>query len=100
VLLLDEPAAHLDVGHELRLFRVIDEVRAGGVAVLAVVHDLQRAAAWAGRVALLSGGRIVAEGSPQAVLEGPECAAAFAVQVRGHHVPGVAHPFYSFEEVP
>ena len=56
VLLLDEPAAHLDIGHQLRLFRVLDEVRAGGVAVLAVVHDLQRAAAWAERMVLLDGG--------------------------------------------
>ena len=55
VLLLDEPAAHLDVGHQLRLFRVLDEVRARGVAVLAVVHDLQRAAAWAERMVLLAG---------------------------------------------
>ena len=99
VLLLDEPSAHLDVGHELRLFRVIDEVRACGVAAVAVVHDLQRAAAWAERMVLLSGGRVVAEGEPEAVLGGPECAAAFGVQVRGHRVAGVAHPFYSFEEM-
>lgn len=99
VLLLDEPAAHLDVGHELRLFRVIDEVRACGVAALAVVHDLQRAAAWASRMVLLSGGRVAAEGAPDAVLQSPECAAAFGVRVRGHSVPGVPHPFYSYEEV-
>jgi iron complex transport system ATP-binding protein len=100
VLLLDEPSAHLDVGHELRLFRVIDEVRARGVAALAVVHDLQRAAAWAGRMVLLSAGRVAAEGAPDAVLQGPECAAAFEVSVRGHRVPGLGHPLYSFEEGP
>lgn len=98
VLLLDEPSAHLDVGHQLRLFRVIDEVRSRGVAALAVVHDLQRAAAWAERMLLLAGGRVAAEGPPEAVLESPECSRAFEVQVRGHRVPGVAHPFYSFEE--
>jgi iron complex transport system ATP-binding protein len=98
VLLLDEPAAHLDIGHQLRLFRVLDEVRAGGVAVLAVVHDLPRAAAWADRIVLLGGGRIVAEGAPDAVLASEECARAFDVKVRGHAVPGSPHPLYSFEE--
>jgi ABC-type cobalamin/Fe3+-siderophores transport system ATPase subunit len=98
VLLLDEPAAHLDVGHQLRLFRVIDEARARGVAALAVVHDLQRAAAWAERMVLLSGGRVAAEGAPDVVLGSPECAAAFGVRVRGHRVPEAPHPFYSFEE--
>jgi iron complex transport system ATP-binding protein len=100
VLLLDEPAAHLDIGHQLRLFRVLDEVRACGVAVLAVVHDLQRAAAWAERMVLLHHGRVVAEGAPDVVLQSLECSGAFDVAIRGHAVPGLPHPFYSFEESP
>src|SRR5262249_46443411 len=83
VLLLDEPAAHLDVGHQLRLYRVLDEVRPRGVAVLAVVHDLQRAAAWAERMLLLAGGRLVAEGPPDAVLGSEAAARAVEVRVRG-----------------
>jgi iron complex transport system ATP-binding protein len=98
VLLLDEPAAHLDIGHQLRLFRVLDDVRARGMAVLAVVHDLQRAAAWADRIVLLAGGRVAAEGAPDAVLASEQCARAFDVAVHGHPVAGLAHPLYSFEE--
>jgi iron complex transport system ATP-binding protein len=98
VLLLDEPGAHLDVGHQLGLFRVLDQARAGGVAVLAVVHDLQRAAAWAGRMVLLDEGRVTAEGPPDAVLTSPEAARAFRVSVRAHALPGATHPLYSFEE--
>jgi iron complex transport system ATP-binding protein len=98
VLLLDEPGAHLDIGHQLQLFRVLDQVRSRGVAVLAVVHDLQRAAAWAERMVLLSRGRVAAEGPPDAVLASEECAAAFDVVVRGHALPGLSHPLYSFEE--
>ena len=70
VLLLDEPAAHLDIGHQLQLFAVLDEVRRRGVAVLAVVHDLQRAGTWAERMALLFGGKVIDEGAPEAVLGG------------------------------
>jgi ABC-type cobalamin/Fe3+-siderophores transport system ATPase subunit len=99
VLLLDEPAAHLDVGHQLQLFRILDEIRACGVAVLAVVHDLQRAAAWAERMLLLEGGRLAAEGAPAAVLGSEECARAFQVAIRGHAAGGLRHSLYSFEEV-
>ena len=98
VLLLDEPAAHLDIGHQLRLFRVLDEVRACGVAVLAVVHDLPRAAAWAERMVLVAGGRVTADGPPAEVLLGPAAGTAFDVVVRGHAVPGQAAPVFSFEE--
>jgi iron complex transport system ATP-binding protein len=98
VLMLDEPAAHLDVGHQLRLFRVLDDVRAGGVAVLAVVHDLQRAAAWASRMVLLAEGRVAAEGRPAEVLASPAASAAFEVAIHGHAVAGVAQRVYTFEE--
>ena len=43
-------------------------VRRCGVAVLAVVHDLARAAQWADRMLLVADGRIAAEGAPGAVL--------------------------------
>jgi iron complex transport system ATP-binding protein len=66
--------------------------------VLAVVHDLQRAAAWAGRMVLLDRGRVAAEGPPGQVLASPACAAAFGVAIRGHAVPGLPHALYSFEE--
>lgn len=100
VLLLDEPASHLDVGHQLRLFRVLDEVRARGVAVLAVVHDLQRAAGWADRMVLLARGELAAEGAPESVLSSEASALAFAVAIRAHRMGGLKEPLYTFEERP
>jgi ABC-type cobalamin/Fe3+-siderophores transport system ATPase subunit len=100
VLLLDEPAAHLDVGHQLQLFRTLDEVRRTGVGVLAVIHDLARAAAWAERMLLLHEGRIAADGAPDAVLASAATARAFGVRIRGHAVPGVTGALYSFESEP
>jgi iron complex transport system ATP-binding protein len=98
VLLLDEPSAHLDVGHQLQLFRVLDEARRAGVAVVAVVHDLQRAASWAGRMLLVAGGTVAAEGAPAEVLAAPASAEAFGVSIRAHTVPGLPHALYSFQE--
>jgi ABC-type cobalamin/Fe3+-siderophores transport system ATPase subunit len=96
VLLLDEPASHLDIGHQLRLFAVLDEVRRRGVAVLAVVHDLQRAGAWAERMALLAEGRVIDEGPPATVLSGKGAAEAFGVTISAHVLEALPHPLYSF----
>jgi iron complex transport system ATP-binding protein len=82
LLLLDEPATHLDIRHQLHLFRVLDEVRQQGVAVIAVIHDLQRAA-WAPRMALLDGGRIAADGTPEQVIESEAAEHAFGISIRG-----------------
>jgi ABC-type cobalamin/Fe3+-siderophores transport system ATPase subunit len=99
VLLLDEPAAHLDIGHQIRLYRVLDEVRREGVAVLAVVHDLPRAAAWAERLVLLARGRVVAEGPPDDVLGGPAAAEAFEVLIRAERTGGGRRTYF-FDERP
>ena len=96
-LLLDEPAAHLDIGHELQLFRILDQIRAQGVAVIAVVHDLQRAAAWAERMLLLVDGRIAAAGPPASVLSSEAAARAFRVTITQHQPPGAARPYYDFD---
>jgi iron complex transport system ATP-binding protein len=100
VLLLDEPATHLDVRHQLHLFRVLDDVRARGVAVLAVIHDLQRAAAWAPRMALLHEGRIAASGPPASVLESEAAEQAFGVTIRGVPVGDGSERLWRFEERP
>ncbi|HTT26329.1 MAG TPA: ABC transporter ATP-binding protein [Thermoplasmata archaeon] len=71
LLLLDEPTAHLDIGHQLDLLdRVRAQVRSRRLAVVAAIHDLNLAARFADRILVLSHGRIVAEGPPARVLSG------------------------------
>ena len=62
-LLLDEPTAHLDPPHQVRIAREIRRLAARGAAVATVVHDLPLALA-ADRVAVLVEGRVVALGTP------------------------------------
>jgi iron complex transport system ATP-binding protein len=100
ILILDEPAAHLDVRHQLALFRILDTVRAAGVAVLAVIHDLPRAASWADRMLVLADGRVAVEGPPAEVLASSACADAFGIEIEGHPVPGSSVPAYTFRERP
>jgi iron complex transport system ATP-binding protein len=64
LLLLDEPTLHLDLAHQLGLVRMLQRLRAARpVTVLAVLHDLNLAAAFADRTLLLHHGRVLPAGS-------------------------------------
>ncbi len=67
LLLLDEPTLHLDLAHQLALLRTVLRLCAGGLAAVAVLHDLALARL-ASRVVVLDGGVLRAEGPPEAVL--------------------------------
>ncbi len=70
VLLLDEPTAALDIGHQQQVLDLIDELRhERGLAVLSAFHDLTVAGQYADRLVLMADGRIVASGDPMAVLD-------------------------------
>lgn len=69
VLLLDEPTAALDVGHQQQVLELIDELRLEqGLTVMSAMHDLTLAAQFAEQLLLLDGGRAVAAGPARAVL--------------------------------
>jgi iron complex transport system ATP-binding protein len=69
VLLLDEPTAALDVGHQHDVLELVDELRRErDLAVVSVMHDLNLAAQYPDRLVLLRDGELVADGPPAAVL--------------------------------
>lgn len=69
VLLLDEATAHLDVRHQLEILETcVRIVRERGLILLAAIHDLNLAARFADNAAIISAGRVVAQGSPNEVL--------------------------------
>jgi iron complex transport system ATP-binding protein len=69
VLLLDEPTAALDLGHAQQVLDLVDRLRRqDGLTVLSTLHDLTLAGQYADRLALLSQGRVVAEGTPAEVI--------------------------------
>jgi iron complex transport system ATP-binding protein len=69
LLLLDEPTAHLDLGHQAGVLEMVRRTcREDGRGVLAVVHDLTLAARYCDRLVLLAAGEVAAEGRAEDVL--------------------------------
>jgi iron complex transport system ATP-binding protein len=69
IVLLDEPTAALDIGHQQQALDLLDGLRAeSGLTLVAAMHDLTLAAQYADRMVLLDAGRVSAEGRPHEVL--------------------------------
>ncbi|GGG31478.1 ABC transporter ATP-binding protein [Chelatococcus composti] len=79
VLICDEPVAALDPRHQLAVMGVLADEARRGRAVAVVMHDLALAARYADRVAILASGKLVAAGTPQAVLTPAILADVFGV---------------------
>jgi len=92
ILLLDEPTAALDLGHQEGLLQVARDRASAGDAVVVVLHDLTLAAAWADRITLLDDGRVSATGTPDDVLTSERLSAVYRhpVEVLRHPATGAA----------
>ena len=64
VLVLDEPTVGLDIESRAAIWQVLQQLRAEGTTVLLSSHYLEEVDALADRLAILEGGRVIAEGSP------------------------------------
>jgi iron complex transport system ATP-binding protein len=92
ILLLDEPTTFLDVGHQLEVLTLIQQLnRTQGKTIVLVLHDLNQAARFANRMIALQAGRIVADGPPAAVLTPALLVEVFQVQayIISHPVDGL-----------
>ena len=89
-LILDEPTTHLDIRYQMELMEIIAARADAGLAVLLAVHDLTMAAAYAGRIAMLFDGRIVADGPSHKVLTESSILAAFGARVLVRRDPETA----------
>ena len=69
ILLLDEPTAHLDLRYQVDFLELVASLaHDDGLGVVLSLHDLNQAALWADRIALLAEGQLLATGPPAAVL--------------------------------
>lgn len=69
ILLLDEPTAHLDIGHEYAVFDLLSQlVVEMSLTIVSVTHNINMASRFASRVVLMRTGSVVADGEPEDVL--------------------------------
>lgn len=79
VLLVDEPFTSLDPERQLKLSALLQEEALKGKLVVTIVHDLTLAARLSDRLVLMSEGKVVAMGSPEAVLSEKNLSSVFNV---------------------
>lgn len=82
LILADEPTSALDPRQQLRVMDLLHQEAASGKAVLAVLHDLTLAARYCSRLLLLHQGRLVAAGTPEAVLTPQHLATVYGIDAR------------------
>ena len=88
VLLLDEPTSALDIRHQLALLDLLRQLtRERGLVTVVALHDLNAAARFADRLALLNRGRLLADGGAAEGLTAARLAGAYRGEAQGHAAP-------------
>jgi len=67
VILLDEPGSSLDYGHAAQLWKLLSDLAARGIIILATTHRIEMSGSAFDKVLLLSEGRSLAFGEPEEV---------------------------------
>ncbi|PYE87052.1 ABC transporter ATP-binding protein [Phyllobacterium leguminum] len=92
-LLLDEPTNHLDIQHQLDILSLVAKLPVTSVVAL---HDLNLAAMFCDRIAILQHGRVVAIGTPETVLTEDLIAEVFGVRTYVDRSPHHGRPHIHF----
>lgn len=98
LLLADEPTNHLDIRAQLSALSLLAELARGGLTVLAALHDLGHAAAYADHVIVLADGAVVAAGDPAEILTPELVLAVYGVRAEVLRHPITGRPLLAFAE--
>lgn len=79
MLLLDEPTAFLDIGHQIQIHQLLRSLVRDGITVVCVSHDINAASQFADRIALLKAGQVAASGPADEVLTPPVIKSVYGV---------------------
>jgi branched-chain amino acid transport system ATP-binding protein len=77
MLLLDEPVSGMNASETGKVMKLVETIRASGVTILLVEHDMPMVMRVSDRIVVLNYGRIIAEGSPAAIQKNPEVIRAY-----------------------
>ena len=85
VLILDEPTAGQDFAHYSEFMLLVRSLHRAGTTIMLITHDMHLALEHTERVLVLSGGRLLADEDPAAVLTDPDLAARADLVTTGLH---------------
>lgn len=91
LLILDEPAAALDIGQEKMLYKLVEEISGLGISVVMANHDLNRTLHHADKVLLLNQGKQIQFGEVNKVLTAETISREFNTKVSAINVNGRTH---------
>lgn len=92
LLLLDEATASLDLAHQLVVMEEARDVARRGGAVIAVLHDLNLAARYCDRVAVMADGKLLVCGVVADAFSAETLSRAYGLTVQVDRVPGMTTP--------
>ena len=92
-LILDEPVASLDIGHQLIVMDLARDFANQGGGVVVVMHDLNLTTMFAGQVTLMHKGTVLASGVATEVLTDEILLAAYGCKLRINTIPAAGTPF-------
>ncbi len=81
ILLLDEPTSHLDIKYQIETMEILKRLANNGLTVVVSLHDLNLAAHYSNKVALLANRKLLAFGSPVEVLTESLIGQAYGINV-------------------
>lgn len=88
VLIMDEPTANLDYGNQMRVLSSIRELASEGYTIIQSTHNPEQSYLFSHRILAMSGGRIIADGTPQAVMTGELIGALYGIDTRVESLHG------------
>ncbi|MBQ2048587.1 MAG: ABC transporter ATP-binding protein, partial [Schwartzia sp.] len=69
ILLLDEPTTYLDIGHQLEVMNIVEDLnREYGITIIMVLHDINHALQYADEIVVIKDHGVFAQGTPKEVL--------------------------------
>lgn len=81
LLLLDEPTTYLDICYQLQLLELLKQLNKQNLTIITVLHEINLAARYSDRIALLHQGKLACVGTPKQVLTADNLAQTFGVDV-------------------
>ena len=81
ILIMDEPTANLDYGNQFRVMCRISDLAKEGYSILLSTHNPDHAFLYANRTLMIYGGRVIADGAPEKVLDAQLVREVYGVDV-------------------